>query len=653
MTAIAGCVIAGDPEASGLACNASLVGLPEFLAGRRTRQLGDAAFGCSHSLRLPEDISDHQPLASGRRFLLVADLRLDNREDLISTLAIRPELGKILSDADILLSAWDLWQHESLDRIIGDFAFAIYDRELNSLTLARDPTGQCPLYYSQGEGFAAFASMPSGLLASSLIRREFDVESLAAKLLGFTDVGDATSFAGVKRVEPGHVITIIDGTVHRRRYFCPPITPLNLPDAAFLEAYNQHFSRAVEARLRRRRGELAVHLSSGFDSSAVAVFATEVSSIRPVAFTSAPRVGFNGPVPRGRDADESSLAAKTAQMLGLSHRIVRSTGRFLSTLRRDARLYQEPDRNIVNMDWWSGILSAARQKDATVLLTGTLGNLTIHAGGLPVLAQWLETQGWRIWWREARAARRIAHVRWRGILFNSFSAKLPRWTINMLERTFHRTPKAEETNFLRKTWRGRAQTLARAEHSRFSHSDYNADRFAVIDSQDRGLFRLGALIESGIDERDPTADRRLIEFSFRLPPDQMLRNGLSRPLMRRALAQRLPLSILNNPNRGLQGADWYENLRKDEVLRILDEVSGSTTVDKLIDLDLMRRTLESWPSDRWSDARIISIYRRAFTLTLSTAVFIDEFERMMTSGDFRDCFSSETTSSEIHPAPPH
>ncbi|MCY7338970.1 MAG: hypothetical protein LH465_03325 [Sphingomonas bacterium] len=641
MTAIFGCVfVCAEQHGDSLAvCNKMSNAMPDFGEKRHPlRQHGPAAFGCSLSNRLPEDRFDHQPLLVDDRYLMVADVRIDNREELIGVLYGATADSSQLADSDILMSAWKKWNLETLDRITGDFAFAVFDLVDQSLTLARDPTGQRPLFYAYGDTFAAFSSMPSGLLASSLFPNGFNLDWLASTLLDVSDLGEGTSFAHINRVKPGFVVKISANSIEHCQYWKPESVPLALSDEAFVETYNRLFNHAVTAQSRRASGALAVHLSSGFDSSAVAAFASEIGPVPPIAFTAAPRIGFDGPVPRGRIADESNLAGKTARMHRMHHVVVRSSGYPLAALRSDARIYQEPDRNIVNMDWWGEILQSARNHGATTLLTATFGNLTIHGGGLRILAQYATLRGWRVWWRQARAARRIPTVRWRGILINSFEHRLPRFAVQLLERTFRAKAKPQDTYFLHACWLRRAPALARADRNLFDSGNFHHDRLAAIASQDNGLFRIGALIEAGIDERDPTADRRLMEFGFRLPPRQMLDNGVSRPLMRRALAKRLPDAILANPARGLQAADWYEQFRKQEVLNILDEISASKTVNQLIDLERMRRTLEQWPESNWNSASALAIYRRAFTLTISIAVLIDEFEKMIDANDFTGCF---------------
>jgi len=313
------------------------------------RSFAGATFGRSLHECVPEDAFDNQPLIGAGRFLFAADARLDNRDELIRELGEEPP-G--FSDADILLRAWMRWGEGCLERFVGDFAFALFDRERRTLILARDPTGQRPLYFVHSLDFVAFASMPSALLA--LRRGGFRLDRLAATHTGTIDVSEATDFEEIRRVLPGRVATLATGKSDQRRYWNPPRTPLRLSDEDYVHAYRKELDRAVGSKLRRRSGDLGVHLSSGWDSSAVTATAALLGA-EPIAFTAAPRVGFDGPVPRGRIADESALASVTAQMHGLRHHIIRPEGDLLGELRVHSSIYQEPGRNIVNMQWWSAV----------------------------------------------------------------------------------------------------------------------------------------------------------------------------------------------------------------------------------------------------------------------------------------------------------
>src|SRR5215831_13928340 len=121
-------------------------------------QWSDSAVALGRQLMrvLPEDAFDRQPLVGGGgRYVLVADLRLDNREELTRLLQIPSEKASRLSDAAILLAAVERWGEQCVERLIGDYAFALWDSARRHVILARDQLGQRPLHYHRGNGFFA------------------------------------------------------------------------------------------------------------------------------------------------------------------------------------------------------------------------------------------------------------------------------------------------------------------------------------------------------------------------------------------------------------------------------------------------------------------------------------------------------------------
>ena len=135
------------------------------------------------------------------------------------------------------------------------------------------------------------------------------------------------------------------------------------------------------------------------------------------------------------------------------------------------------------------------------------------------------------------------------------------------------------------------------------------------------MLRKGGLGGEGIDDRDPLADRRLVEFSLRIPPEQLYWNGVPRPLARAALADRVPQSVIDLKVRGLQAADWAVRFSKQDAHEILDEISASTTAWELFDLDRMREAISVWPTENWNRRRVHGLFRRCLIAALAGGVF--------------------------------
>lgn len=629
MTALAGWVADRNNVELERACSSMLRALaPYSRQESRIAVAGRAAFGAALFPTLPEDDFDAQPIAFGDR-LLIADVRLDNREELAAMLDIAPSHARALADAAIVAVGWQRWGDDCLRRIVGDFAIAVYDAAERKLSLARDITGQRPLFYTANSGGIAVASMPSGLLALESNRRGFDLRTLAQVLADVPPASDASYFKGIRRVPPGHLLTWTDGVFHSGRFWEPSRARLNLgTDGDYVEAYRDVLSSAVKSRMRRRSAVLGSQLSAGFDSSAVTATAALLREPGDhlIAFTSAPRTGFTGPLPRGRIADESAIAGRTAAMHGIDHVVLRSAGSIFTHIAQQSATYQEPYRNIVNSGWITALEQTAGERGATVMLAGDLGNLTLNFGSLELLSGMIADGEWLDWWREARLARQSGRVRWRGILINSFEPWLPAGLRSGLYTLFQRPRRRPDFAFLRPEWRSKVFGGAKASDDHRASADTFADRWKALRAFDFGTIRKGALGATGIDTRDVMADRRVIQFSLNLPRKQLFADGQARPLARLALADRLPSEVLDSKVRGYQAADWHEHADLTELRAMIERASTSAAASELIDFQRLLRAVDDWPSSGFERTDVMEKFVGFVPTTLATALFVQEFE---------------------------
>ena len=554
--------------------------------------------------------------------LFAIDGRIDNRSELLDVLGHGRDPS--IDDDALFFLAYQRWGSKFVDHVIGDFAGAAWNSHHKALVLFRDATGQRPLHYHLGADFVAFASMPQGLHELAGVRREADLARLAEFVADIPVRGPATFFRNILRVESANIVSITPRGTEARRYWNMPARELYYrnPDD-YTEAFREQLDRATRVRLRGAGSVVAAQLSAGLDSGAVASTAARLltsSGGRVLAITSAPRQDFHGPVPYGRIADEGPLAALLASKYdNMDHVILRSKGVSpLSLLSSDSRLFAQPIGYPCNNVWWRETSDAARSLGATVMLTGEMGNLTISAGGLSVLPDYLRAGNFVTWLREVIALEK-GGPRWRGLMAASFAPWLPRGVLSALS-SLSADGNAAAPNTLSAMAATTAQSRAsRHGNSTFGKSDREA-RWDMVKVVDPGNFRKGALLRWGIDERDPTADRRLVEFCFSLPPRQLLGGGMTRRLARTALADRLPAAILNGP-RGYQFADWYESLDKASLTRVARRIAASPVAAQVIDIDAMNRLIGQWPVGDWASARTVGIYRVGLLRALSAGIF--------------------------------
>jgi asparagine synthase (glutamine-hydrolysing) len=583
----------------------------------------------------PEDRLDEQPLidnASGTTLLF--DGRLDNREEIACALDIPPTQAMRMADSALVMRACLRWDVAAVEHLLGDYALACWQASRRRLWLARDPLGTRPLFWHQQSGRFAFATMPKALFALPGIIKALCEERLHDYLCLLPMTGPESFFKGIYRVEPGHTLTL-EGervTTHRFHRFDPE-REIHLPnDDEYVEAFREQFDRAVACRLRAI-GPVATHLSSGFDSSTVTAVAARQLAERDaplLAYTAVPREGFSGPVPRGRHADEEPGArALAARFANIEHILVRTDGTSpVDSLHQDTEAMDRAPFNPCNMAWINAIRANAARRGAKVLLSGTMGNMTISYDGAPYLPALLGRGQWMAWWRENRALNRRLNVRWRRLLKYSLAAYTPVPLWKAFERYRGRKWDVTAHSAIHPDFMARMRTNDRARKNGWDlsyrpWSDGRRMRIASLNRFDNGDY-FTSVNAMGLELRDPTADQRLIEFCLAVPESQYLRDGQSRWLLKRLMSDVLPPEIMHSRSRGLQAADWYEEASRalpqlrDEVARLMSHESAGS----YLDLDSLVRVLEEWPETGWGDSEVEKTYRLKLLRGLAVGAFI-------------------------------
>ena len=588
--------------------------------------------GGNLSAFLPEDRFDRQPiLTPDGQSWLVADLRLDNRDELTRALDLtQPET---FADATILAAAWARWGTDAMDHLRGVFAFAVWTPARQELYLVRDHVGERPMFYHRGADLFAFASMPKGLLALPGVARGVNEDTVIRALTLAAYPQDVSFFAGIDRLPPGHMLRVTPDQVQRIEYWRPfnAKVPHFKRDEDYVEAFLAIFDSAVQAQLRATGG-VASQLSSGLDSSSVTTAAARLlagAGKRLTSFTAVPRPGFLGKGWPGRLPDEGPGAQDVARLYpNLDHVLLDSTGQdMVKVVQAMSDAADEPIQNGVNALWIAATLDAARARGANVLLVGFRGNLTLSHTGMEAMGE-LFRQGH--WLRLARTARRMRSkgmVSYRTSLRRALTGILPDALHRRLQNaaTFDLTYSAVNTALA-----GRLHLKERMLGEFFSNRhDLQAERLQLLRTYDLDTYAAGYQAVHGVDVRDPCADRRVLEFCFGLPIEQYIAGDQPRSLVRRAMQGRLPASTLTRTVRGQQGADWY--LAVQEALPALREQMArnaqSATVQRLIDVPRIESLLNTWPDRPLEDQSVSHAWGDALCRGFSFGYFLRHHDK--------------------------
>ena len=204
---------------------------------------------------------------------LVADLRFDSRNDLISTLGSAPTAA----DFELLAAAYHRWRHESPLHLLGDFAFAIYDRSRRELFCARDHFGVKPLFYAHTKSGLVVSNSLEPVLAHPDIPHDLNDLAVADYLLFDQQQDPATTvYKHIHRLPAAHSLTFSASGLKLQRYWTLPLDcETRLRSAECPEAFADLLTTAICDSTRDDRRS-AVLMSGGLDSTSVAALAREL-----------------------------------------------------------------------------------------------------------------------------------------------------------------------------------------------------------------------------------------------------------------------------------------------------------------------------------------------------------------------------------------
>jgi len=254
-----------------------------------------------------------QPMSSADgRWHIVFNGEIYNYVELRRDLEARGVVFQTQSDTEVLLQAWAEDGADCLPRLNGMFAFAIWDSREKRLTLARDPLGIKPLYYANHRGELLFASELRSLLRFPGFKPGLDPASIN-KYLAFGYIpAPSTTYAGVRKLEPGQMV-VWSPAGRRTEYFWDlPIEDNPVGAGTFdesAEATRDLLREAVRYQLRSDV-EVGILLSGGIDSSAVAALAAPLAGRKLHSFS----IGF-----QEASYNELPYAEMVARKVGTEH----------------------------------------------------------------------------------------------------------------------------------------------------------------------------------------------------------------------------------------------------------------------------------------------------------------------------------------------
>ena len=511
----------------------------------------------------PESMREQQPLANKQTLLcLVADARVDNRDELIRTLTDAGYLkNRKPTDAGLILAAYSLWGVECPDRIIGDFAFAIWDANRQELFCARDAVGVRPFHYHFDGRTFWFGSDGRQVLADRRVSRDLDGYAISDFLTANFRDQARTVFANVQKLLPGHCLALKIGDQYPRgwRYWHPDRGPgirCN-DDAEYADCFRDLLFRSISDRTRCAKDAAAVMVSGGLDSSSIAASAQLLHDQGKIA---AWPVGYTEVFDHLAECDEREYSLTLPAETGLElHQIVVEQFHILDD---DVAYTPDIDSPVMNYESLTRhLLRKARERGCGVLMTGIGGDTLFDAA----VWQYVDHARSGKWWklRPWIAAGRSRGQSWSSLAWMymigpllplQFRYALDRWRGTW--KTWH-VPKWIHPH-LRKKVHPEKRLYQQGYPKRFRSGAKQAQYEHLI-----GVSQLLPSIEwlnvraaeEGLDATHPLFDRRIAEFVLAAPLDLSARPGQGNKkwMLRQAMKGILPERIRRRPDKGSWG----------------------------------------------------------------------------------------------------
>ena len=476
---------------------------------------------------------------------VAADARLDDRDALCAALGVRQSERAGLADGALILRAYRRWGEACPHHLLGDYAFAVWNASTRTLFCARDHIGAKPLYYAETVQGFVFASAVEGVLAAPGVSDALDETTVATSLTSmFPFTTTHTFFLAVRKLPPGHTLTVKTHTVRLQRHWRPEEVPSARPasDEAYAEEFLDLYTRSVQDRLRSP-GPIGTHLSGGLDSSSIAVLAARELRRQgrplPLAFSWLP--GLGDAPPDSAHAREYALIDAVCAQEGLSvfHRTLSATD-IAAILRRDGvypGIHAHANEEVVQR--------CAEEQGIRVLLSGWGGDEGASFNGRGYFEQLLLSGRW---WRLAVEGR-AAGMGPRRFLFGIVLPLVHPGLALDLRRLWHGKEHRSRRGFIAPSFKQRVKPrpARRPRSLDVRRSQVWLLQAAHLSARIEGWAASGA--RRSIEYRYPLLDRRVLDFTLSLPPEQFRRGRQRRWLMRHALRSVLPPEVCWYPSK--------------------------------------------------------------------------------------------------------
>ncbi|MDR3598908.1 MAG: asparagine synthase-related protein [Desulfosporosinus sp.] len=562
--------------------------------------------GCHLNFVAPESIEEINPFDDSESSLVItADAILDNRDELMKRLSLSAK-QRGLPDNILILQAYKKWGHDCARELVGDFTFAVWDIKKKELFCARDQVGKRTFYYYHSPKRFGFSTLIKPLFNLDGVETAFN-EIYLADFLALPSVGSGidsstTMYKDIFQLPPAHSMLLKDQELKIWQYWkIEQKNPIILKnDAEYEEAFREIYVEAVKCRMRSSK-KIGVMLSGGLDSGSVACIAAaelKKQGQELYGFTQVPMKGYQDWLPKHKLADERDYVEELCRFSGnIKPHYVASEGKSpLTEINSQIAILEQPYKTFENSYWMNEIVRRAATMDIGVLLDGQSGNATVSWGSFPTYLQdLLKVGAFQTYIQEINHYAQGKQASRARIMANSLVSLLPYEVKKLKHKLRGGKDYIAELSPINKDFYNEMKVKQRFKRHNvdplfIDHQASFPERKKLLKPSSfahLGAFETKLAMAHGVVRRDPTRDKRLIEFCVNIPENQWVRAGKERRLIRVAMKGYMPDKVrLNTTVRGQQAADWMQRIGPQwkEVCEELSEIGAFELERRYLDI---------------------------------------------------------------------
>lgn len=513
---------------------------------------GSIGLAHQHFWMTRQEWGERQPLYDAdSRCTITADVRLDNRGELIKRLELNKADGQRLSDASLILYAYRRWGSGCVEYLRGDFAFIVWDSRLGRLFAARDVLGARGLSYFLDRDLCLMGTAVVHLLAHPAIKTQINEGKIADFLAGPRQEPEETYYQNIYYCPPAHCITVTVDSIHKWRYWdIDPGAKIRYKDE---RDYAAHFlgllTDVVRARLRTV-GPVGISMSGGLDSTMLAAIASDL--LPETDLVQAHMKSFSYVFDELTSCDERDYFLPVIERYQLESTLIPCDDRW--TL-RDRDDWPIAKGYVLNDPYaWLPVaaMKAAQKEGCRVLMAGYYGDV-LFAGGIAWAAGMMSDRRLIELSRTVRQNRGNVYLG-QDLVVNGLRYMIPPSLLSFAARNLFRNDPVY-TRVLDPHLVKIVQSKNQDADDQIRRREFGADRWQRYQNLTSNSFAQGASAtrfqynRHRLELEMPYWDRSLVEFVMAVPADQLGRPEGDRWLMRNAAADLLPAEIRDRKRR--------------------------------------------------------------------------------------------------------